>query len=188
MGVNQKAIKALVALFLVFLPVSWRSEMPVLPGRGLQQRTRTLFVPVAGAYYGSYTPLVPERDGWAVPASQESHFNGFTALPSDLITVTSITAVMFGTGSGDLRISSLCDATEPAANSTTLDAGLTLGQQAVDITAEFYLPDIPLLIVGSVSGEDAMRCYFHRDGANVSDTFSGNIYLRGWLVEYTADY
>lgn len=176
---------------IVFPLVLKEATMPVNPGGGsLVQRTRSFLVPVAhsdyvdGGVVNNWEYAFPRGvllpDGFSCKAYAEF------AAPTDFVSGMTITPqlVVSGFGNAYIEVVAYYRKTGEADDQHNDSFDPT----AVALSGSYVARTAGAIAFTNVAVDDIVVVQFNRMGDNGSDTFSGNIWLTGFLVSYTAEY
>lgn len=151
----------------------------------IPNRTRKVFVPcVAGWNVTGANFLRGTQKGiFMSDAIQSDCFGGYR-LPVDLVSLTSIKAVIIAdaTGNGYIRNS---------VNYAGVGLDYATNAQIVGYTATALvinlITEVQALTAASWAAGDYLQLLFQRDAVNALDTLSAGMSCLGWVVEYIAD-
>lgn len=153
----------------------------------IADRTRTVFVPATrGWVTNTSNPIAPaDERGIALGDGVLSVAIGETHLPSDYVSgLTAVAVVQCDGASGNLyaRNDIYMGADNQAYNTHNDYTGYSA------VAAAEALNEILSVNVSSVAAGDYITCRLARNAAHGSDTFNaGKVYVKGWLLSYTAD-
>lgn len=183
MGVKQKVLKTLTALFIIFLPVLGGSEMPVLPGRQSVADVilPQLVTPVIGynTTAGAYIYPTGQSAGLFFPNDAQA---GVRAIWRSPITGTvRVTVIAYPYSTGDvygilgMQWGALGEAlAQHSYNTGSITHTVSSGTQRVrlhDTGAQ------------AVTAGDYVHMYFDRNAVNAADTLEDNVAIIGFLIE-----
>lgn len=151
-------------------------------------RTRKFFVPaVGGKDTTTPTPnliLNTGSYGWITIDGEDCIVLGFFTCPEDYASGLTVTPVVVAAANGDCYSTGLYSYGtdgEPNAGASTVVAAAAITLAVGD--REFIQPGS----LSAISKGDVVTCYFEREASNVADTIGNEVWVQGWIVEYTAD-
>jgi hypothetical protein len=154
----------------------------------IPNRTRKIFVPATSAWNttGSVLERAQGGQGFYCADSDLTDVFGEFRMPSDLVSLTSIKAVVVSdaSGNGYLRNRAYYG---PAGSAYDAHSEI-VGLAAVALTATL-VTEVQQLTLASpaVGANDYIGLVLERDATNVADTISGGVSVKGWVFEYIAD-
>ena len=181
--------KRLTLLVTIFLPFIGGSSMPVLPS-GVTEQPRSFFVPVTHSDYINVT-LINNWEyltgkGVLAPDDYSANFYGSFVIPADYKSGMQVKLCAIVNGSGNVYVENF--AYYRAADADYNEHSDTFGPEAVAISAAYVLKELGGVSLTNAAAGDVVSVQFSRYGDNGADTFSGNFYVIGWWVTYTAGY
>jgi len=150
----------------------------------IADRTRTLFVPCIGqTVSGSSAPRTVDN-GWLMADTVSTYAFGEFYIPSDYASGMTVVAVIHTPSAGNAY---LTHTAYYAAPGEAYNAASTVSAaSAVALLADKLTEVKPLTLSGIAAG-DYVTLKLLREGGNAKDTVNNSVYLKGWLVSYTAD-
>lgn len=154
----------------------------------IENRTRKFFVPCIGGYDDTNNNEIDMDDngfiGWPMADTVWSQMHGYFYVPTDYASGMTVTALVYTNTAGNAyaQNSITYGADGEDYNTHTDEAAIA----AVALSAN-ELSEILTETLANIAAGDYVSCNFYRVASNVADTIADDVYLRGWLVEYTAD-
>jgi hypothetical protein len=144
-------------------------------------RTRTIFLPVVSCTGGA----PPDSyQGFPLPNGATHRAFGFVAVPADFGSAMSITPILVGGGvAGNARLTSWCYYATVGEGAAIHSVNRT---DSVAFTAGSTIIAGPSLSLPLAALGDHIGIQTIRYGADALDTYTGVVYIRGWLLTYTA--
>lgn len=154
----------------------------------IPDRTRRIFVPATSGWNQTSSTALRAQAGQGVYTNDACKCDVFGEfrVPTDLVTLTSIKAVVDADASGNAYLQNWVYY-GPAGGAYNAHSAI-VGPAAVALTATLITEVQAVTLTAPVVGaNDYLGLWLQRDSTNVADTVNSGMSVLGWVFEYIAD-